>query len=357
MNMKIAIAAVVACVAFPLLGVGPEHVGNAATIQGRKPPKPSPTGIATLSKLPSLGSNAEAHGVNEAGTVIVGHSFDRAGLLYAVKWTMQNGSWVIAKLPYAGKAAQANGVNDGEAVGWVGSAPRYPALWPGGAGYSPLGCANEAGEAHAISADGDVVVGQSGGRAVAWPLSAPCTEYLTPLVSGVFAAATAVNADGSIIGGRAARNPTAASLPVRWTGPAGARLMEDLDSRPGAVSGANPAGDLAGYVTNGCAVEAGCLQAAIWYAGGGSPRYLETLGGPHSRALDINAAGEVVGMSTSSQGVSTAFFWSEATAMLRLPVNKWGVANALSEVRPDGTRLVVGMDAQANAAIWLVRNP
>lgn len=30
----------------------------------------------------------------------------------------------------------------------------------------------------------------------------------------------------------------------------------------------------------------------------------------------------------------------------------------LSDVsRPDGTRLVVGMDAQANAAVWLVRTP
>ena len=107
MNMKTAIVAVVACVAtFPLLGVGSEQVGSAAAMQGRKPPKPSPTGFATLSKLPSLGSNAEAHGVNDAGTVIVGHAFDRAGLLSTVKWTMQNGSWVIAKLPYAGKAAR-----------------------------------------------------------------------------------------------------------------------------------------------------------------------------------------------------------------------------------------------------------
>jgi probable HAF family extracellular repeat protein len=134
-------------------------------------------------------------------------------------------------------------------------------------------------------------------------------------------------------------------------------VIEELDSRPGTVRGANPAGDLAGHVTNGCALEEGCEQAAIWYAGGGSPRYLETLGGAHSWALDINAAGEVVGISTSSQGVNTAFFWSEATAMLKLPANKWGVANAVSEVRSDGTRLVVGMDAQANAAVWLVRTP
>src|SRR5687768_16353939 len=98
------------------------------------------------------------------------------------------------------------------------------------------------------------------------PWARACTEYLQPLLSEVFAAAGAVNADGSIIGGRAARSPNAAPLPVRWTGPAGARLIEELDSRPGTVRGANHAGDLAGYVTNGCALEEGCLQAAIWYA-------------------------------------------------------------------------------------------
>ena len=358
MIIKIAIATVLGCVAtFPLLGLGSQQVGSAATMQGRRPPKGSPTEIATLSKLPSLGGNAEAHGVNDAGTVVVGHSFDRGGLLYAVKWTMQNGSWVIAKLPYAGKAAQANGIdNDGNAVGWVGSFPRFPALWPAAAGYSPLGCATEEGEAHAISADGDVVVGRSDGHAVVWPISAPCTEYLQPLVSGAFAAASAVNADGSIIGGGAARNPDGVSMPVRWTGPAGARLIEELDSRPGSVRGANPAGDLAGHVTIGCALPAGCEQAAIWYAAGGS-RHLATLGGAHSWALDINAAGEVVGMSTSSQGVNTAFFWSLTTGMFTLSANKVVVANAVSEVRSDGTRLVVGMDAQANAAVWLVRTP
>ena len=117
---------------FPFFGLGPEHVGSAATMQRRKPPEGSPTEIATLSRLPSLGSNAEAHGVNDAGTVVVGHSFDRAGFLYAVKWTIQNGSWVIARLPYAGKAALANGAdNDGDVVGWVGSFPRFPLSGPG----------------------------------------------------------------------------------------------------------------------------------------------------------------------------------------------------------------------------------
>jgi hypothetical protein len=43
--------------------------------------------------------------------------------------------------------------------------------------------------------------------------------------------------------------------------------------------------------------------------------------------------------------------------MLQLPANRWGGANAVSDVRTDGTRLVAGTDAQANAVVWLVRNP
>ena len=71
MNIRIAIATVVGCVAaLPIIGLGPEYVGSAATLQKGKPPKPPLTEIATLSKLPSLGSNAEAHGVNEAAVRI-----------------------------------------------------------------------------------------------------------------------------------------------------------------------------------------------------------------------------------------------------------------------------------------------
>ena len=358
MNMKIAIAAVaLSMAAFPLLGVGPEQVGNAVTLQGRKPPKGSTADIATLTKLPSLGSNAEAVAVNEAGTIIVGQSFDRAGFLYAVVWTLQNGSWTIGKLPYPGPAASATGVAaDGEAVGWVASFPRYPGLWPTSGGFKGLGCAGEAGEAHAISGDGQLVVGQSTSQAVAWPFSSYCTEYLQPLAPGVFASASAVNGDGSIVGGRAGRTPLSASQPVRWTGPAGARLIEELDSRPGAVWGANAAGDLAGHVSVPCAQEGGCQRAVIWYAAGGLKEF-GTLGGEHSLARDTNAQQEVVGMSTTPRGVSTAFFWSASMGMFQLSPNKQAVAKAVSDVRSDGTRLVVGVDSQANAAVWLVRNP
>ena len=362
MNMKVGIAAVVGCVvAFPLLGLGPEHVGTAATLQGRKPPKGSTTEIATLTRLPSLGSNAEALAVNEDGTIIVGTSFDRADLLYAVTWTRQNGSWVIAKLPYPGTAARATGVdNHGNVVGYAASLLRYPVLWPAEGGYHVLGCDSEQGMANAISADGKTIVGhavRTGAGPRAWPSPQYCGERLPLQEEGGFAATYAVNGDGSIIGGSSAPGLDDSNAPTRWTGPQGERQIEVLDARRGVVLGANATGDLAGYVTTPCASADGCQRAVIWYAAGGS-KELGTLGGEHSWARDINGSGEVVGGSTSTRLGNTGYFWSESMGMFQLPAGKrWAAANGVSDVRSDGTRLVVGMDSQATAVVWVIRNP
>jgi probable HAF family extracellular repeat protein len=341
MRTRIVFATVVACIA-------------ALPLSAQKP-KGQPS-FATLVKLPSLGSNAEAHGVNAAGTVIVGHSFDRAGFLYAVKWTVQNGAWVISTLPYPGSAL-ARGIDDlGNVVGYGATPPRRPLYWPAAGGHTVLGCEGEAGETQAISANGGVVVGHLvGGGAAAWNGTAPCTENLPPLEPAGTAAALAVNGDGSIIGGRATQASGAAGVPVRWVLVEGVRQIEQIDSRPGIVRGANANGDLAGQVTVPC-TQGSCVRAVVWYAPGGSYD-LGTLGGNESWARDINASGEVVGLSTSATGTNTGFFWSLSTGMLQLPANRWAAANAMSDVRSDGSRLVVGMDSQANAVVWVVRVP
>jgi hypothetical protein len=65
-------------------------------------------------------------------------------------------------------------------------------------------------------------------------------------------------------------------------------------------------------------------------------------------------------VSTPRNGINTAFFWSPdlAVGMLQLPFNgRWAAANALSDVRADGTRLVVGQDFRGRAIAWIVRNP
>jgi probable HAF family extracellular repeat protein len=140
----------------------------------------------------------------------------------------------------------------------------------------------------------------------------------------------------------------------------GAWQIEQLDSRPGVVRGANSVGDLVGNVQVPCTlpmVVSQCSIGMIWYASGSS-RELGSLGGPSTAPFAINAVGEVVGMSALANGDGFPFFWSEATGIRQLPVTKGGLATAVSGVRSDGTRIVVGGGGrQFSALVWVVRSP
>jgi uncharacterized membrane protein len=367
MSTRIAVATAIGCfAALPLLGFGPEYVGRAAGVQ--KPPK-GPAPFATFISLPGLSGRgpSEPQGINDAGTVIVGRSFDRADLLWAVKWTFQDGTWVISRLPapvpYPGSAI-ARGIDTfGNIVGVGGFAsfPSRPVFWPSAGGSALLGCNSDVGEAHAISANGQIIVGQASLQAAAWYPPGSCTEFLPPLEAGGLARALAVTRDGNIIAGGAA--PVSQPLvPVRWVVIDGQWQVQQVDTRPGTVRGANESGDLVGTVTIACPAVDGCRRAIIWPASGAVTQ-LGTLGGEFSSAVDINTEGEVVGSSTTSDGVFTPYFWSASTGMLPLPAdkdrgpaNRGGLPFALSDVRLDGTRLVVGT-SQGNAGVWIVRAP
>ena len=185
-------------------------------------------------------------------------------------------------------------------------------------------------------------------------------RVLPPLETGQLAQAWAVTRDGDIIGGAAA-HVNQPVVPVRWVVINGQRQIQQVDTRPGTVRGANESGDLAGTVEIACPAVDGCRRAVIWSASGVMTQ-LETLGGEFGSAVDINADGEVVGSSTTSDGVFTPYFWSASTGMLPLPSDSRGPATrgglpfALSDVRLDGTRVVVGT-SQGNAGVWIVRAP
>jgi len=330
---------------------------------GRKP-----TEIATFSTLPALrgGGPSEALGIDDAGTVIVGSNWDRHGALHAVKWSLQNGSWVITSLPYGinANSAIARGVNNqGDAAGNDFPGPTsQPVLWPATGGFNVLGCGDVVGPAtvNGISAAAQIVVGQQGGAASVWQPDG-CRTALPSLFNGALAAAYTVNGDGTIVGGAAGDLDvsTPSVMPVRWTLVGGQWHIEQLDTRPGWVYGANGVGDLAGNVSFPCALADGCNRAVIWYAGGGSFE-LGTLGGEHSLSRDINGSGEVVGWSTAPGIGMTGFFWSSSRGMLQLqlpPKARFAGASGVSDVRPDGTRLVVGTSSQGAAVVWVVRDP
>jgi uncharacterized membrane protein len=364
-RMALVVCSVVALGAF---GMQAQDVGHAAAVKR--------AGIATISYLPSLGYGADALDINAAGTIIVGSAWDRFDLLHAVKWTLQSdGSWVISDLPWPADAtsATARGVNDGgDVAGNDFPADRSrPLLWLAAGPVAVLGCRTDLGAAtvYAISAQAQVVVGIAprerdgfiiGGAAV-WGPGGNCREDLPPLVDAGASGASAVNGDGTIVGGNATTSvvpPGDNGVPVRWRRVADQWLVEPLDLRRGWVRGSNATGDLAGVVyIVPCARQDGCQRAAIWHAAG-LTTVLGTLGGEDSSAEDINDSGEVVGVSTPRRASNTAYFWSESAGMVQLPFKgRWAVAYALSDVRSDGTRLVVGSDSRGTPVVWVVRNP
>ena len=351
--------------AAPLLGcdtrqaLEPAHVPGAASMAKGGPSTGSQ--FATLSSLAPLkgGGHGEAYAVNQAGSLIAGYSWDRAGRMIPVTWKMQSGAWTITALPYAASASSAiaRAVNDqGDVAGndWPGSSP-HPMLWPSTGGFTALGC-GDLGQAYAISSGGQTLAGSTpAGTATLWQPGG-CTENLPPLVAGGGARATAINGNATIVGGTAG-GASGGSVPVRWRRSSGAWQIEQLDSRAGSVQGANAAGDLVGSVQIPCASASQCSRGIIWYAAGGS-RELGTLGGETTSPRAINSAGEVVGLSTLPNGDGFPFFWSEAAGMRQLPVTNGAWAFAISGVRPDGTRLVVGAGGKPfSALVWVVRNP
>jgi len=317
------------------------------------------SGFATLAKLPALtkGVHGEAYAVQQSGAIIAGYSWHRDGRMIPVTWTLNNGAWAITALPYPATAtsARAKAVNDLGDVGGndLPSDTPHALLWPSAGGFDVLGCNGELGEVYAMSSGARILVGMGGGAAVWEP--GHCRVNLPPLVQGGSSRADAVNGDGGIIAGTAWAGSY--SVPVRWRQVNGAWTIEQLDSRSGAVRGANSAGDLVGYVTVSCSAASGCNRGMIWYADGGS-RELPTLGGESTTPVGINAAREVVGLSSVASGDGTAFFWSQTFGIRQLPVSGSAWAFAVSGVRSDGTRLVVGAGGRDfGALVWTVRNP
>jgi hypothetical protein len=352
--MSMRIATVTVCIStFAALGLQPPYARSTHASE-----------IATFTTLPSLGRGSEALAINGAGTMIVGSAWDRSDLLHAVAWTLQaNGSWTITSLPWPPGASStiARGNSHlGDVAGndYPGKTSRA-ILWPATGGVSVLGCTGDLGTAtvYGISANALVVAGvahAATARPSVWRPGS-CREDL-PGVSGT---ASAVNGDGTIIGGATVLTQSAAAVPARWREIGGQWQIEQLDTRPGIALGANAAGDLAGYVVVPCSLPDGCDRAVIWYASGSS-RDLGTLDSEHSWIRDINNSnsGEVVGGSTAPHIGNTAYFWSVSTGMVQLPFRgRWAAASALSDVRPDGTRVVVGMNSQGQAIVWMVSNP
>jgi probable HAF family extracellular repeat protein len=250
------------------------------------------------------GTTSRAHSVSADGAVVVGQATNTFGQTRAFRWTAVTGLQDLGTLPsHTGAVAHDTSADGVTVVGYsrttagLRRAFCYDAL----TGMQDLGTLGGAeSEALAISADGAVIVGRStdsagSNRAFRWTASSGMQDLGT-LPGLTSAEAHDVSADGSVVVG------DWSSGTFRWTATAG---MQDLGI-VGNTRGLSADGSVVVGQTN-FAVP-GAMHAYRWTAATGALN-LGSLAGPFGWSAADGVSGDgsiVVGWSASASG-NTAF--------------------------------------------------
>lgn len=276
--------------------------------------------------------HSDAWDITPDGSIVVGSSLmatsdgnDVYGRSRAFTWTP--GGDLIALVPpggttqyrsndtldYVARAVSA----DGHTV--VGNALLVgldrPFVWRYSTGMMFLLPETESAIAHAVSANGSIVVG--GGthfsdQAFMWTEAQGIT-YLETLSGYSGSSAYDISADGSVIVGSVRNyNPSYTSMAFRWTEAVGMVALGDLG---GGYSDAY-AVSADGSVIVGSAGNAASHDEAFRWTQLNGMMGLGTLGGLNSSSLNVSANGlVVVGHAQNGAGDYEAFRWSESTGM------------------------------------------
>jgi probable HAF family extracellular repeat protein len=164
--------------------------------------------------------------------------------------------------------------------------------------------------ANGVSADGSVVVGQSGGaivRAFRWTEATGMVDIGT-LNGGDQTRAFAVNADGSVIVGDAFDGPGGPFRAIRWTAASGIVSLGTLPNGSG------------------------------------------------STALAVNADGSVVvGFGSQGANPQRGFRWTQASGMQT--IEEWLRANGVNVAADMGVSIATGVDASGNVVVGFIEGP
>ncbi|MEO1007689.1 MAG: GC-type dockerin domain-anchored protein [Planctomycetota bacterium] len=170
-----------------------------------------------------------AQDVSGDGSVIVGYDYG------AFRYTDAEGLVILDELPIPGVSLQvANGVSaDGSTiVGYAQTARlRRPFVWTASTGVRALPLAGDADlvEAHAVSGDGAIIAGESGGQAAIWDADRAITVLGVP-AGAASSHARAVSDDGLVVAGFIRTGIDRGAF--RWTAASG---FEPLPLPAGAV--------------------------------------------------------------------------------------------------------------------------
>lgn len=298
------------------------------------------------------GTGAFLHGVSPDGSTAVGYSTDG----YAdrvITWTAAGGTADrgVGIVNGTSRGMDINNTGDIAGYGYNSSWTTEIAFIMAAGGGNTTFPSSHGNSAAAITADGTTIVGgaQGDGMNSAAKMTGGVTYLLPPLTSGVWAGASDVSADGSIVVGYS-RTHTAYDLnrAVYWTGLASPVNMGVLPGAPaGAHSNATGISQDGTMIVGQSGNAAGRTEAFLWTAGTGM-QGLGTVSSSnvYSSALAVSNSGSVVGTSSNDDGDYVAFVWDATNGMRDLNTlvagllpSGWSLMNA-NDISDDGTVIV-----------------
>jgi len=313
--------------------------------------------LTWLGTLPtSLTSSAVS--VSADGSVVVGNSPD-SNSIQGFRWTAATGIQPIDYLLGYSAGGTANDVsNDGSTiVGYAHNNIQTRAFrWTQATGTQDLGVLSPGSYniAYGVSADGSVVVGESGGKAFRWT-AATGMQNLGTLVPQIGSSiAYDVSADGSVVVGS---STTASALihAFRWTAATG---MQDLGTLGGNHSRALGVSADGSVVVGWADVNNNGFRRAFRWTAATGMQDLGTFGGSQSEARGASATGSVVvGRAQYFNGNYRAFRWTPRTGMEDLNQAYWNLLTDGSyltsayAISPNG-RYIVGVGYNAARAYY-----
>jgi probable HAF family extracellular repeat protein len=327
--------------------------------------------INSLGLLPG-GNYCYGTSISSNGSVVAGYAdtTDGSGGDRAIRWTLAGGIQNLGVLS-GGASSGASGISGSGAFIAGGSGfdgGNHAFRWsvsdgvmadigelPGGSFHSSSG--------HAISTDGNTVVGNSysaiGYRAFRWR-TVGGIESLGELPGGFNSDARAVSADGSVVTGLA--DSPLGTRAFRWTSALG---MQSLGIIPNASTSYGWAISADGGVIVGKCDPFGVTSAMRWTAATGMQSLGLLPGSPYSSAQGVSADGSIVVGVSALPGFSAyhGFMWTSALGMvdlntylptLGLNLTGWTLSQAIA-ISADGTAITGHGLLNGQTRAWVVR--
>ncbi len=268
--------------------------------------QPSFTG---LGDLPGGAVASQAHGVSADGRVVAGSANGTLGSTVAYTWTRETG--MVALPPFGGPAGIYRGQaisGDGRTVVGLADSPDgyRAAKWQDGVGPTHLPGASFQSTTWSVSHDGSVIAGRQGSSIAAIWTAEGMTELGTlPGIASSFA--RAVSADGQVVVGESIGGPGGGAF--RWTKAEGLKkiISATNENRMSYALCASPDGSIIG----GYGVGPDGPGTAIWTEAGGVTM-LGTLppGITYGYVHEMSADASVLGVNATFSGRGIALLWT-----------------------------------------------